>query len=66
MPKPAVAKSHQFLTPDEVIERLLAQPALRHKAVTCILPAVRVGQEWQFRLSDLQAWIDKELRSSPP
>jgi hypothetical protein len=61
MPKGAVAKQQEFLTSDQVIERLLAQPALRQKAMTCILPAVRVGNQWQFRRSDLEAWIDKEI-----
>ena len=46
-----------LLTSDEVVERLLAQPALRRHATTCVLPAVRVGSEWLFRKSDLERWI---------
>ena len=61
MLKVAVAKPREFLTSDQVIERLLSLPELRQKAMTCILPAVRVGSEWRFRESDLQEWIDKEL-----
>jgi hypothetical protein len=44
-----------------VIDRLLAQPLLRRMAVTCALPAVRVGVEWRFRHSDLEAWVAVQL-----
>lgn len=55
-----------FLTSDQVIERLLAQPALRRRAATCVLPAVRVSGEWRFRRSDLEAWIRMQLTSGQP
>ena len=50
-----------FLTSDQVIERLLSQPALRSRAATCVLPAIRVGSEWRFRRTDLDQWISREL-----
>ena len=50
-----------FLTSDQVIERLLSQPALRSRAATCVLPAIRVGSEWRFRRADLDRWISREL-----
>jgi excisionase family DNA binding protein len=50
-----------FLTSDQVIERLLSQPALRSRAATCVLPAIRVGSEWRFRRTDLDRWISREL-----
>jgi hypothetical protein len=56
----------EFLTSDQVIEHLLAQPSLRRRAATCVLPAVRVAGEWRFRRSDLEAWIRSEIVSPPP
>jgi len=54
------------LTSEEVIQRLLEQPLLRKRATTCVLPAVRVGSEWRFRRSDLEAWIRTQLSASQP
>jgi excisionase family DNA binding protein len=50
-----------FLTSDQVIEQLLSQPALRSRAATCVLPAIRIGSEWRFRRTDLDRWISREL-----
>jgi hypothetical protein len=46
-----------WLTTEQVIERLLADPELRKHASTCVLPGVRCGDEWRFRKSDLDQWI---------
>jgi hypothetical protein len=54
-----------FLTSDQVIERLLSQPALRLRATTCVLPAVRVVSEWRFRRADLEQWISRQLYAAP-
>ena len=54
----------EFLTSDQVIQRLLAQPTLRRRASTCVLPAVRVGAEWRFRRADLDTWIASQLVNS--
>jgi hypothetical protein len=50
----------EFLTSDEVIEALERDPLLRRVAVTCVLPAVRVGDDWRFRRSDFDAWIARQ------
>jgi hypothetical protein len=50
----------QLLTADQVIDLLLAKPALRQKALTCVLRAVRVGFEWRFDRRDLESWIERE------
>jgi excisionase family DNA binding protein len=43
------------------MDRLLSDERLRRVAVTCVLPAVRVGQEWRFRKSDLDDWISRQF-----
>ena len=55
----APSSASEFLTSDQVVETLESDPDLRRLAVTCVLPAVRVGDEWQFRRADLDAWIAK-------
>ena len=60
-PPPSTATD--LLTTDEVIERLQSDPLLRRRAVTCVLPAVRWGQEWRFRRADLDSWIARQRES---
>jgi excisionase family DNA binding protein len=50
-----------LLTTEEVIEALQRDPVLRRAALTCVLPAVRVGTDWRFRRSDLEAWIARQF-----
>jgi hypothetical protein len=52
--------ANEFLTSEEVIEVLQRDPGLRRVALTCVLPAVRVGDEWRFRREDLEAWIARQ------
>jgi len=66
MPKTRVKRSPSFLTSDEVVERLLAYPNLRALTATCVLPAVRVGDEWLFRIADLDAWIARQRAAAEP
>jgi hypothetical protein len=47
----------ELLTSEDVIQRLSVDSALRKRAVTCVLPAVKCGEEWRFRREDLDAWI---------
>jgi Helix-turn-helix domain len=54
----------EFLTSDEVVERLLANPALRRLSATCVLPAIKVGGDWRFRRVDLEAWIARQAPKS--
>ncbi len=55
-----------LLTSNEVLAALLARPALRRVAVTCVLPAVRVDGEWLYRRSDLDAWLEQQQREEVP
>lgn len=56
VPPPAT----EFLSSEEVIEVLERDPVLRRVALACVLPAVRVGEEWRFRRVDLDAWIARQ------
>ena len=56
--------ANEFLTSDEVVQALENDPHLRRLAVACVLPAVRVGDEWRFRRSDLEAWVAQQKVSS--
>lgn len=56
--------AREFLTSDQVIQRLLSNAALRRRASTCVLQAVRVGGEWKFRRADLEAWIAAQFITS--
>jgi hypothetical protein len=57
---PRATQEECFLTSEEVLSRLVESQWLRARAATCLLPAVRVGSEWRFRLSDLEAWIAEQ------
>ena len=52
-----------LLTGQQVIERLLGDVRLRRVALTCVLPAVRVGSEWRFRKTDLDEWIKRQSQA---
>lgn len=62
MPR-ALATAPHFLTSEDVIDVLQRDPRLRRLAVACVLPAVRVGDEWRFRRVDLEDWIARQLAS---
>jgi hypothetical protein len=51
----------ELLTSEEVVQRLVAVPSLRAYATRCVLPAVLVDNEWRFRRSDLEQWIEGQL-----
>ena len=59
-PIPARPDETQLLTAEQVVERLLERPALRAKALSCVLPAIRVGTEWRFERRALESWIERE------
>jgi hypothetical protein len=61
-PAGAADESSEWLTSEQVIDRLLEDPLLRRIASTCVLPAVRCGDEWRFRKSDLDQWIGQQYR----
>ena len=62
MPNPFIPDAGDLLTGQQVIERLLGDVKLRRVALTCVLPAVRVGSEWRFRKEDLDEWITRQNR----
>jgi hypothetical protein len=64
-PAGGAEESSEWLTSEQVIERLLEDPLLRRIASTCVLPAVRCGDEWRFRKSDLDQWIGRQRRLHP-
>ena len=57
---PAFPAANEFLTSEDVIDVLQRDPALRRVALTCVLPAVRIGDEWRFRRRDLEDWIARQ------
>ena len=57
---PALPPATEFLTSDQVIEKLERDPLLRRVALSCVLPAVRIGDEWRFRRIDLDTWIARQ------
>ena len=58
--------SADLLTSEDVIQRLCEDSALRRRALSCVLPAVRHDGEWRFHRRDLEAWIRQqtEVRES--
>jgi len=56
----ASSPATEFLTSEQVVDVLQRDPRLRRLALSCVLPAVRVGDEWRFRRSDLDDWIAKQ------
>ena len=57
MTRSQLVQAAELLTWDQVVRRLAADSALRPIALTCVLPAIRYGDEWRFRRSDLEQWI---------
>jgi hypothetical protein len=59
MAKATIDDASDFLTSDEVLDRLMSDVGLRRVALTCVLPAVRSAGKWRFRKSDLEEWIEQ-------
>ncbi len=53
----------ELLTSDQVVERLLAHPVLRPLALRWVLPQFQLGNEIVYRLSDLEAWMKREIQA---
>jgi hypothetical protein len=51
----------ELMTSEQILDRLQVEPALRSFALTCVLPAVRRGEDLRFRRRDLETWITREL-----
>jgi excisionase family DNA binding protein len=61
-PQTGPPEGNEWLTSEQVVERLLQDPLLRRIASTCVLPAVRCGDQWRFRKADLDQWIARQRR----
>ncbi len=61
-PPEELPEVNEWLSGEQVVERLLQDPVLRRVASTCVLPAVRCGDQWRFRKADLDHWIARQRR----
>ena len=49
-----------FLTTDEVLEYLHVNLRTVYRLIKAgKIPAVRVGRQWRFRKTDIDAWLDR-------
>ncbi len=49
-----------FMTTDEVLGYLKVNPRTIYRLIRSgDLPAIRIGRQWRFRQSDLDAWLDR-------
>ena len=58
-----------FLTTDEVLEYLQVNLSTVYRLIKAgKIPAVRVGRQWRFRKTDIDAWLERERSHSirPP
>ena len=54
-----------FLTTGEVLAYLKVKSRTIYRLIrTGELPAVRVGRQWRFRRSDLDAWLDSQRNAA--
>jgi excisionase family DNA binding protein len=50
-----------YMTTDEVLDYLKVNSRTIYRLIhRGELPAVRVGRQWRFRQSDLDAWLDRQ------
>ena len=57
----ATPRLDPFLTTDEVLGYLKTTPRTIYRLIgSGELPAVRVGRQWRFRRSDLDAWEERQ------
>lgn len=62
-----VQKTPGFLTTAEVLGYLRINPRTIYRLIRRgELPAVRVGHQWRFRRSDLEAWLDAHQQAGSP
>lgn len=57
------------MTTDEVLDYLKVTPRTIYRLIRSgDLPAIRIGRQWRFRQSDLDAWLERRrsnLRVTP-
>jgi excisionase family DNA binding protein len=57
----AVPDFHSFLTTEEVLAYLKITPRTIYRLIrNGELPAVRIGRQWRFRRTDLDAWVERQ------
>lgn len=50
-----------FLTTEEVLAYLRITPRTIYRLIRSgELPAMRIGRQWRFRRSDLDAWLERQ------
>lgn len=53
--------TQSILTTEEVLGYLRVTPRTIYRLIrTGELPALRIGRQWRFRRSDLDAWLDRQ------
>ena len=56
-----------FLTTEEVLAYLRVNLRTVYRLVSAgKIPAVRVGRQWRFRKTDIDAWLERERSHSIP
>ena len=56
----------EIMTVEEVADYLKLKPQTIYKwAQDGLIPAAKLGKEWRFRKSIIDAWIDKQIYESP-
>jgi excisionase family DNA binding protein len=64
--QPQFAYEH-LLTSEEAAAFLQIHPkTLQKLARQGSVPALRIGDLWRFRISELDRWVSEEINSSPP
>ena len=57
----SAAEFEAFLTTEEVLGYLKVTPRTIYRLIRSgDLPAVRIGRQWRFRRTDLDAWIERQ------
>jgi excisionase family DNA binding protein len=63
----AVMIDETFLTTDEVLEYLQVNLRTVYRLIKAgKIPAVRVGRQWRFRKTDIDAWLERERSHTIP
>ncbi len=57
----SVSELQAFLTTEEVLGYLKTTPRTIYRLIRSgELPAVRIGRQWRFRRTDLDAWVERQ------
>ncbi len=61
MTKDTGSELQAFLTTDEVLDYLKTTPRTIYRLIRDgELPAIRLGRQWRFRRTDLDAWLERQ------